>query len=75
MTVNADRQIERHDAYLDSGDIARQLGVLPPAGSRAERHLTKLANVRTRTRAWFQAHDPKRSPPACGSCAAGSPGR
>jgi steroid delta-isomerase-like uncharacterized protein len=60
LTVNADEQIERLEAYIDSGDIARQLGVLPPAGSRAEQNLTKLANVRTRARAWFQATDPER---------------
>jgi glyoxylase-like metal-dependent hydrolase (beta-lactamase superfamily II)/predicted ester cyclase len=34
-------------AYVNSGDIARQLGFLPPAGSDAERRLTSLANART----------------------------
>jgi steroid delta-isomerase-like uncharacterized protein len=53
LTVNAEEKIERLDAYLDSGDIARQLGVLPPAGSKAETRLTQLANVRTRARAWI----------------------
>jgi steroid delta-isomerase-like uncharacterized protein len=43
-----DEKIQHNDAYLDSGDIARQLGFLPPAGSTAEMRLTKLANVRTR---------------------------
>lgn len=37
-------------AYLDSGDLARQLGVLPPSGSRAQERLTGLANLRTRAR-------------------------
>jgi steroid delta-isomerase-like uncharacterized protein len=60
LTVNAEGQIERLDAYLDSGDVARQLGVLPPAGSRAETNMTKLANVRTRARAWIQGSDPQR---------------
>jgi steroid delta-isomerase-like uncharacterized protein len=60
LTVNADQKIERLDAYVDSGDVARQLGVLPPSGSRAESRLTQLANVRTRARAWFQANDPER---------------
>ena len=32
----ADDLIVANTAYLDSGDIARQLGFLPPAGSRAE---------------------------------------
>jgi steroid delta-isomerase-like uncharacterized protein len=60
LTVNGDAKIERLEAFLDSGDVARQLGVLPPAGSRAEQNLTKLANVRTRARAWFQANHPER---------------
>ena len=39
------------DAYMDSGDIARQLGLLPPAGSLSEARLAKLANARTRATA------------------------
>ncbi len=60
LTINAEARIERLDAYLDSGDVARQLGVLPPAGSRAEQNLTKLANVKTRARAWIQGGEPER---------------
>jgi steroid delta-isomerase-like uncharacterized protein len=60
LTVNDAGKIERLDAYLDSGDVARQLGVLPPAGSRAETNLTKLANVRTRARAWIRGGDAER---------------
>jgi hydroxyacylglutathione hydrolase len=60
LTINAEDRIERLDTYLDSGDVARQLGVLPPAGSRAEQNLTKLANVRTRARAWIQGGEPER---------------
>jgi steroid delta-isomerase-like uncharacterized protein len=60
LTVNGDDRIEHLDAYLDSGDVARQLGVLPPAGSRAETNLTKLANARTRARAWIQGSEPER---------------
>ena len=48
LTINAEDKIERLDAYLDSGDVARQLRLLPPAGSRAEARLTQLANARTR---------------------------
>jgi hydroxyacylglutathione hydrolase len=40
--------IVHNDAYIDSGDIARQLGLLPAAGSPAEARLTRLANVRTK---------------------------
>jgi hydroxyacylglutathione hydrolase len=60
LTVNGEDKIEHLDAYLDSGDVARQLGVLPPAGSRTETNLTKLANARTRARAWIQGSDPER---------------
>jgi steroid delta-isomerase-like uncharacterized protein len=42
--------IEHNDAYYNSGDFARQIGVLPPAGSKAEARLTKAANLRTRLR-------------------------
>ena len=44
----ADDLIVHNDAYIDTGDIARQLGLLPPAGSSAEARLTRLANLRTR---------------------------
>jgi steroid delta-isomerase-like uncharacterized protein len=47
LTV-ADELIQRNDAYLDGSDVVRQLGFLPPAGSRGEEWLTRLANVRTR---------------------------
>jgi steroid delta-isomerase-like uncharacterized protein len=60
LTFNAEDKLERLEAYLDSGDVARQLGVLPPAGSRAETNLTKLANARTRARAWIHGGDAER---------------
>jgi steroid delta-isomerase-like uncharacterized protein len=61
LTFRGDEdKLERLEAYIDSGDVARQLGVLPPAGSRAETNLTKLANVRTRARAWIQGGDAER---------------
>jgi hydroxyacylglutathione hydrolase len=40
--------IHHNDAYVDSGDVARQLGLLPATGSPAELRLTKLSNLRTR---------------------------
>jgi glyoxylase-like metal-dependent hydrolase (beta-lactamase superfamily II)/predicted ester cyclase len=49
LTIDGDK-IRHNDAYFDSGDVARQLGVLPAAGSSAELRLAKLANVRTRLR-------------------------
>lgn len=45
-----DELITHNDAYLDSGDLARQLGLLPPAGSASDARLTRLANLRTRMR-------------------------
>ncbi len=41
-----DGQIVRNDAYPDGMTLARQLGVLPPAGSPLEARMTRLANVR-----------------------------
>ena len=46
LEVLAD-QIVANTAYVDSGEVARQLGFLPPAGSSAEARLTALANART----------------------------
>lgn len=57
LTIGEDGKIEHLDAYLDSGDLARQLGVLPPAGSSAELSLTRLANARTRLRSWIAGGD------------------
>jgi hydroxyacylglutathione hydrolase len=46
-----DGRIVGNDAYFDGASLARQLGFLPPAGSRAEVRLAQLANVGTRVRA------------------------
>ncbi len=46
-----DGLIRHNDAYIDSGDLVRQLGLLPPVGSPAEARLTRLANFRTRVAA------------------------
>ena len=40
--------IARLDSYWDDAGIARQVGILPARGSRQERALTRLFNVRTR---------------------------
>jgi glyoxylase-like metal-dependent hydrolase (beta-lactamase superfamily II)/predicted ester cyclase len=47
VTVRDDL-IVHNDAYIDSGDVARQLGLLPPNGSSAQQRLAKVSNVRTR---------------------------
>jgi hydroxyacylglutathione hydrolase len=40
--------IRRNDAYFDGSTMARQLGLLPPMGSTAERRMTSAFNARTR---------------------------
>ncbi len=59
LTV-ADELIQHNDAYLDSGDIARQLGFLPAAGSPTHAGLAKLANLRTKLLSWIQGAEPQR---------------
>jgi steroid delta-isomerase-like uncharacterized protein len=51
----ADELIVHNDAYIDSGDVARQLGLLPPTGSVAHQRLAKVANVRTKAVAGIHA--------------------
>src|SRR5579864_2028803 len=55
-----DGRLQHNDAYLDSGEVARQLGLLPPAGSPTEARLTRLANLRTRLAARRQGSEPER---------------
>ncbi len=58
--VSVEGDLIRHnDAYIDSGDIARQLGLLPPAGSTAEARLTRLANLRTRALEMIHGAEPE----------------
>jgi glyoxylase-like metal-dependent hydrolase (beta-lactamase superfamily II)/predicted ester cyclase len=52
VTVQDDL-ITHNDAYVDSGSLARQLGLLPAPGSPAEARITRLANARTRMRSWM----------------------
>ncbi len=54
-----DKLIVHNDAYIDSGDVARQLGLLPPTGSVAHRRLAKVANVRTRAAVGIHAGQPE----------------
>jgi glyoxylase-like metal-dependent hydrolase (beta-lactamase superfamily II)/predicted ester cyclase len=58
VTVTDDK-IRHNDAYVDSGAIARQLGFLPPVGSRGEARLTALANLRTKLVAWLHSSPPE----------------
>jgi glyoxylase-like metal-dependent hydrolase (beta-lactamase superfamily II)/predicted ester cyclase len=45
-----DELIVRNEAYFDSGSMARQLGLLPPAGSATEARIARLTNARSRAR-------------------------
>jgi glyoxylase-like metal-dependent hydrolase (beta-lactamase superfamily II)/predicted ester cyclase len=47
LTV-VDGLIQRNDAYYDGTQFARQIGMLPPRDSAAERGLTNAFNARTR---------------------------
>ena len=51
--------IVSNDVYTDTGDVARQLGLLPPVGSTAEARLTRLQNARTRIRNAIGGSAPK----------------
>ncbi len=59
VTVGEDK-ITHNDAYLDGADLARQLGVLPPAGSKSDERLTRLANLRTKMRNRVHGAEPER---------------
>jgi hydroxyacylglutathione hydrolase len=51
VTVEDDL-ITRNEAYFDSSWMARQLGLLPPAGSATEARIARLTNARTRARSF-----------------------
>jgi glyoxylase-like metal-dependent hydrolase (beta-lactamase superfamily II)/predicted ester cyclase len=52
VTVEDDL-IMQNEAYFDSGSMARQLGLLPPAGSAAQARIARLTNARTRARSFI----------------------
>jgi hydroxyacylglutathione hydrolase len=54
-----DDLIVHNDAYFDSGDVARQLGVLPPTDSAAQRRMASLVNLRTRALLAARAGQPE----------------
>jgi len=43
-------KVVRNDAYTNSVELLRQLGALPPDGSRQEKALTALLNLKTKLR-------------------------
>jgi glyoxylase-like metal-dependent hydrolase (beta-lactamase superfamily II)/predicted ester cyclase len=74
VTVQDDK-IQRNDAYLDGGWIARQLGFLPPAGSPAEVRLAQFANLRTRISARIQGAEAEQIAPGVWLIRGGFPAR
>lgn len=54
-----DGQIVGNAAFIDSGAVARQLGLLPEDGSAAQRRLARLANLGTRARLATRAGEPE----------------
>jgi steroid delta-isomerase-like uncharacterized protein len=45
-----DGRIARYRAFYDMNDLARQLGIMPPPGSRAERGMVAMQRVQARLR-------------------------
>ncbi len=43
-------RIARYRAFYDATDLARQLGIVPPSGSRAERMMVALQRLQARLR-------------------------
>jgi glyoxylase-like metal-dependent hydrolase (beta-lactamase superfamily II)/predicted ester cyclase len=60
VVTATDGLIDHLDAYMDSGEIARQLGLLPPLQSKAQARLTKLANARIRAQNFIHGSAPER---------------
>ncbi len=60
VVTASDGLIDHLDAYIDSGDIARQLGLLPRLQSKAQARLTKLANARIKTQNFIHGSAPER---------------
>lgn len=47
-TLDGEGRIVHLVSYYDGAEIMRDLGVLPPRGSRAERALARLASLKSR---------------------------
>lgn len=60
VVTASDGLIDHLDAYMDSGAIARQLGLLPALESKAQDRLTKLANARIKAQNFIHGGAPER---------------
>jgi glyoxylase-like metal-dependent hydrolase (beta-lactamase superfamily II)/predicted ester cyclase len=52
--------IVHNDAYIDTGSIAVQLGLLPPVGSPAQTRMAGLSNLVTKLRTWVHGQPAER---------------
>lgn len=48
-----DGLIVRNDAYFDGMEMGRAVGLMPPAGSRADKAMTAMVNAQTRVKRLF----------------------
>ena len=48
LTFNEDGKLIDNQAYTNGMELARQLGAMPPAGSRAEKAMAGAFNLKTR---------------------------
>lgn len=48
VTTIEDGKLVRNEVYMDTAELARQLGAMPPKGSRQEGRLLKAVNLRSR---------------------------
>jgi glyoxylase-like metal-dependent hydrolase (beta-lactamase superfamily II)/predicted ester cyclase len=55
-----DGALHRNDAYMNTGSLARQLGLLPPRESAGEQRLARAFNARTRIARRLIARPPER---------------
>ena len=60
VVTASDGLIDHLDAYMDSGAIARQLGLLPALESKAQARLTRLANARIKAQNFIHGGAPER---------------
>lgn len=52
--VIEDGKIVRLDAYFDTTEMARAIGLMPPAGSPADKGMTAMVNLQTRVKSLFK---------------------
>jgi hydroxyacylglutathione hydrolase len=71
----ADGRIVAGDALLDMLSLSRQFGLVPPVGSRAERTLTRVFNLRTRLARYLAAARPQQVADGVWLVRGGFPGR